>query len=88
MENFGPMGGMNKETRDKNMIILDGQNVAIRYGDTQFSAEGLQIALDYWIKKGHQAHVMLPDYCFNKEEVARRKVIAVSRLYKLHLIKA
>lgn len=77
MENFGPLSIETKEQKDKTLIILDGQNVAIRHGDTQFSAEGLQIALDYWIKRGHPVHAMLPDYCFNKEEVARRKVIAV-----------
>lgn len=79
MANFTTMADGVKENRnrDKNPIILDGQNVAIRYGDTRFAAEGLQIVLDFWIKRGHAAYVMLPDYCLNKEEVARRKAIAV-----------
>lgn len=74
------MGGwsMGSETKDKHLIILDGQNIAIRYGDTRFSSLGLKIAIDYWVEKGHTVHVLLPDYFFNKEEVIKKRELAKS----------
>lgn len=68
---------LNQENRTKHLIILDGQNVAIRYGDTRFISKGIKLAIDYWVERGHQVHVLLPDYFFNKEEVALKKQLAV-----------
>lgn len=67
----------NRENKEKTLIVLDGQNVAIRHGDTRFSSAGLKLAIDYWVEKGHQVHVMLPDYYFKKEEVAMKRQLAV-----------
>ena len=66
-----------KESKEKSLIIIDGQNVAIRYGGTQFSALGIKLVIDYWQQRGHIVQVMLPDYCFNKEEVMLKKKLAV-----------
>lgn len=67
----------NKENKEKRLIILDGQNVAIRYGDTKFSSLGLKLAIDFWAERGHQVQVLLPDYYFKKEEVAMKRQLAV-----------
>jgi ribonuclease ZC3H12 len=68
-----------KEKREKTPIILDGMNVAIRYGDDHFVAMGIKVAADYWMTKGHTVQVMLPDYCFNREDVMLRKKLAESK---------
>lgn len=46
------------------MIIIDGQNVAIRHGQNYFSCIGIKIVVDYWKKKGHEVIALLPDYFF------------------------
>lgn len=50
-------------------------NVAIRHGhDKRFSSKGLKIAIDYWLKKQHNVVVLLPDFCFNKEEAVKKEI--------------
>lgn len=55
------------------MIVVDGQNVAIRHGKDHFSAQGLQITADYWQQKGHKVIILLPDYFFKTEEVEKKQ---------------
>ena len=69
---------LNRENKEKNLIVLDGQNVAIRHGDTYFSSMGIKLAIDFWAERGHQVNVLLPDYYFKKEEVAMKKQLAVN----------
>ena len=87
MTNFGL--GLNTETKEKNKIIIDGQNVAIRYGDTRFSSMGLKLAIECFKERGHEVHVVLPDYFFNKEEVALKRELAVYIIFffKIKIIK-
>jgi hypothetical protein len=47
----------------KHLIIIDGPNVARKHGkDTEFSTEGLNIALKYWTDRGHDAIAFLPEH--------------------------
>jgi len=34
----------------KTTIVVDGMNVAMRFGDSKFRAEGLKITMEYWEK--------------------------------------
>ncbi len=67
----------NKENKEKRLIVLDGQNVAIRHGDTHFSSKGIKLVIDFWTERGHEVNVLLPDFYFNKEEVAMKRQLAV-----------
>lgn len=49
----------------KTIVVVDGMNVAIRFGDKKFKAEGLKITTDYWESLGHSVLIMLPDFCFS-----------------------
>ena len=51
--------------------------MAIRYESTQFAALGIKLVIDYWQQRGHIVQVLLPDYCFNKQEVMLKKKLAV-----------
>jgi len=57
-----------KEVTDKPLILLDGSNVAIKYGkNKRFISKGIAIAVEYWKKLGHKVTVILPDYCFSED---------------------
>lgn len=62
----------------KPLIVIDGMNVAIRYGqetisEARFITQGLKLALEYWMKRGHSVIIILPDYCFKESEVQKKK---------------
>ena len=47
------------------MIVLDVQNIAMRYGDNQrFCCKGIRIVVDYFKSKGCEVIGFLPDYLF------------------------
>jgi len=37
------------------------------------------MVIDYWHQRGHTVQVLLPDYCFNREDVMLRKKLAESK---------
>ena len=80
-DNFSVLPEKNIENKAKTLIVIDGQNVALRHSETQFSAKALQLVIQYWLRKGHPVHVLLPDYCFDKEEVAKRKRDSIAVIY-------
>jgi hypothetical protein len=48
-------------TKEKNLIVVDGRNVAVRHGNHEFfSSKGLKIVADYWQSRGHQIIIILP----------------------------
>jgi len=50
------------------MIVIDGPNVARKHGkDTVFSSEGIKIAIDYYLKKGHDVVVFVPEQYTKKK---------------------
>ena len=52
--------------REKPLIVLDAQNVAMRHGqDKLFSCRGIQIAIQFWVKNGHKVLCFLPEYLFD-----------------------
>ena len=60
--------------REKPLIVLDAQNVAMRHGqDKLFSCRGIQIAVQYWVKNGHKVICFLPEYLFDYQQVSQRK---------------
>lgn len=63
--------------KPKTMIVIDGRNVGIRYGDDCISSEGLKKCVDYWLSRNHPVQVIVPDYCLSQEEVDVRKNRAV-----------
>lgn len=53
-------------------------NVAMRFGEeqkgeTRFRSLGLKITLEYWLKKGHECLIILPDFCFNEKEIEKKR---------------
>ena len=65
-----------KELRkDKTLIVADGRNVAIKHGRNEFfSVRGLEIVVKYWSDRGYPILIILPDYCFDDEEINRRRM--------------
>ena len=60
--------------KQKPLIVLDAQNVAMRHGKDQvFSCKGIQIAIQFWKKNGHEVICFLPEYLFNYKEVSQKK---------------
>lgn len=52
-----------KKEVPKHLIVIDGPNVAKRHGkETEFSAKGIKIAIDYWIERGHDAIAFIPEH--------------------------
>lgn len=65
------------EDKSKTLILIDGQNVALRHREEQFSSKALKIIGEFWTKKGYPFHILLPDFCFNKETIAKKRELAV-----------
>lgn len=63
--------------KSKTLIVVDGQNVALRYKEDQFSSKALKMVAEYWMKKGYPIHIFLPDICYSKETVNKKKEFAV-----------
>ena len=81
--------------KKKPLIILDASNVAMRHGDQKFSTKGIQIAMDFFNKNGHDVISFLPEYFFrqkdpnsiiNKKRVIPDNVEYLNELYKKHLV--
>lgn len=50
-----------RNSRKKHFIVIDGPNIARRHGkETDYSGEGIKIALDYYNRRGHDAIAFLP----------------------------
>ena len=64
--------------KSKTLIVIDGQNVALRHKEEQFSSKALKMVVDYWLKKGYMILILLPDICFSKETVSKKKELAVN----------
>lgn len=46
----------------------------MRHGDnSSFSSEGIHIAINYWIKNGHEVKCFMPEYLFDYDEVNKNK---------------
>eukprot|EP01017_Pseudomicrothorax_dubius_P008671 TRINITY_DN12867_c0_g1_i2.p1 TRINITY_DN12867_c0_g1~~TRINITY_DN12867_c0_g1_i2.p1 ORF type:complete len:501 (+),score=87.67 TRINITY_DN12867_c0_g1_i2:731-2233(+) len=78
LEILGQMSANVRESREKNLIVIDGQNVAVRYGGDRFRSKGIKLAVEYWQQRGHAVQVILPDFCFQREEVLKRQQTAES----------
>jgi hypothetical protein len=61
------------QTKEKRIILIDGSNVALGYSeaklgklrsksDKNFSAEGLNIAINHFIKLGYQVKAVIPEF--------------------------
>ena len=62
-----------KNVTSKPLIVMDAQNVAMRHGkDKFFSVKGIQIALTYWRKNGHEVVCFVPDYLLDFAQVASK----------------
>lgn len=64
--------------KDRTLIVADGRNIAVGHGKNQyFSAKGLEIVVKYWTDKGYPVLIILPDYCFDEKEIARKRTLGV-----------
>lgn len=63
--------------KSKTLIVVDGQNVALRHNESQFSSKALKMVAEFWMKKSYPIHILLPDICFSKETVMKKKELAV-----------
>ena len=66
------------QDKSKTLIVVDGQNVALRHKEDQFSSKALKMVAEYWMKKGYPIHILLPDICFSKETVLKKRELAVN----------
>ena len=80
MNNYSIIPSKSFEDKSKRCIVVDGQNVGIRHGGNLLSSKALKIVIEFWIRKGHPIQVLLLDFYFNKEEVAKRKKMIVNEL--------
>lgn len=54
-------------------MILDVQNIAMRYGHSQkFACLGIKIAIDFWVSRGHRVLGFLPDYLLWREKIMEK----------------
>eukprot|EP00826_Nyctotherus_ovalis_P038528 TRINITY_DN3613_c0_g1_i4.p1 TRINITY_DN3613_c0_g1~~TRINITY_DN3613_c0_g1_i4.p1 ORF type:complete len:668 (+),score=198.15 TRINITY_DN3613_c0_g1_i4:321-2324(+) len=56
---------------DKPLIVVDVQNVAMKYGNGTFVCKGIEIALDFWRNKQHKVVGFMPDYLVNEREIQK-----------------
>ena len=77
MQNFQILLPNTFDDRSKTLIVIDGQNVALRHKEDQFSSKALKLVAEYWTKKGFPFHILLPDFCYSKESVAKKRELAV-----------
>ena len=51
------------EEEKKQLIVLDGPNVAKKHGkDQEFSTDGIKIAINYWNERGHDCLAFVPEH--------------------------
>lgn len=57
-------------------IVIDGSNVAIGHSNNRFfSVKGLQIAIEYFVKKGHKVTAFVPQYRKKYKETSDCKLL-------------
>lgn len=56
---------------DKPLIVVDVQNVAMKYGNGTFVCKGIEIALDFWRSKQHKVVGFMPDYLVSEREIQK-----------------
>ncbi|EER16065.1 hypothetical protein Pmar_PMAR003528 [Perkinsus marinus ATCC 50983] len=79
---------MASEADYKPLVLIDGPNVANRHGGQQFTCKGLQICVDYYVSRGHEVLVFLPDYLVNRNELFKLRNAQKMRVQTMHGIKA
>ncbi|KAL1524238.1 hypothetical protein AB1Y20_019143 [Prymnesium parvum] len=69
-----PIGAGLRHSKPKPWIIVDGPNVAIRHGKSKrFSSRGIELCLDYWKARGHEAIAVLPEFHLDFDRVGGNK---------------
>ena len=53
--------GLTFEENAKQLVVIDGPNVAVRHGNGNFSCKGLRIAVSYFLMKGFDVKVVVPE---------------------------
>lgn len=66
-----------EEAREKRLVILDGNNIAIHHsvGARQFSVEGLKLAIDYFKAMGYQVKAVVPQYRARLNKSSNQKLL-------------
>jgi len=65
-----PIGAGRRTAGPKQLIVVDGPNVAIRHGRSRkFSSRGIELCLEFWRQQGHQAIAVLPEFHLNYDRV-------------------
>ncbi|CAE1256213.1 ZC3H12 [Acanthosepion pharaonis] len=47
---------------DLRYIVIDGSNIAMAHGNGKFSCKGIQIAVNYFVQRGHNVMVFVPQH--------------------------
>lgn len=47
---------------DLRYIVIDGSNIAMAHGNGKFSCKGIQIAVNYFVQRGHSVMVFVPQH--------------------------
>ena len=53
--------GLTFEEHTKQLVVIDGPNVAVRHGNGSFSCKGLRIAVSFFLMKGFDVKVVVPE---------------------------
>ena len=61
----------NQPKLEKPLIVIDVQNVAMKYGNGIFLCKGIEISLNFWKNRHHEVVGFMPDYLLNDKEIAR-----------------
>jgi len=55
----------------KPLIVVDVQNIAMKYGNGTFVCKGIEITLEFWKNRKHKVVGFIPDYLINDREIQR-----------------
>eukprot|EP00929_Paragymnodinium_shiwhaense_P022654 TRINITY_DN14416_c0_g1_i2.p1 TRINITY_DN14416_c0_g1~~TRINITY_DN14416_c0_g1_i2.p1 ORF type:complete len:1011 (+),score=206.55 TRINITY_DN14416_c0_g1_i2:53-3085(+) len=67
----------------KQLIVVDAANVAVRHGgigEKIFSSRGIQLVIDYYIRRHHEVIAFLPEYCLREDPSRFCKVVRRNQL--------
>lgn len=63
-----------EETKQaKKMVVLDGPNIAVRHGNGNFSCKGLRIVLNYYVRKGYDVKIVVPEQYLQEDRAEELK---------------
>lgn len=57
----------------KQLVVVDGPNIAVRHGNGGFSCKGLRIVLNYYVRKGFDVKIVVPEQYLQEDRAEELK---------------